>query len=120
MSAPHWVASAGDGVGGLAEQGMADVPGGGHAGHAKLEDGCLGGVGGRGVGLEREALAAVALAQVEVQGASLAHAGLAGQLHRRPDLAGIGDRDEYPLVEGRRGGLRAGGHCCVVNRHLGV
>jgi ferredoxin len=54
------------------------------------------------------------------RGAGLARVGLAGQLHRGPDLAGIGDRDEYPLLEGRRGGLRAGRQCCVVNRHLGV
>src|SRR5215469_14191031 len=97
---------------------MADLPGGCHACHAKLEDGCFGGVGGRGIGLEREAPAAVALAQVEVQDAGLAHAGPACQLHHRPYLVGIGDRDEHPLVKGRRRGLRVGRQCFAVNRHV--
>src|SRR5215813_5923011 len=97
---------------------MADVAGGCRACHAELEDGCLGGVGGRGVRLEREAPTTVALAQVEVQDAGLAHAGPACELYYRPYLVSIGDRDEHSLVQGRRRGLQAGLQYFVVRRHL--
>src|SRR5215472_13172441 len=108
----------GDLLGGLADQGVANLPRGGHACHAKLKDCCLGGVGGRGVRLEREAPAAVAFAQVEVQDAGLAHAGAACQFHYGSYLAGIGDRDEHSLVKGRRRGLRVGRQGFAVNRRL--
>src|SRR4051794_12160632 len=99
---------------------MADLPGGCRACHAKLEDGCLGGVGGRGIGLEREAPTTVALTQVEVQDAGLAHAGPACQLcHWGDNVVWVWEGSEthqqlfYDAIAQRRDDFGAAGYVAV-------